>query len=213
MTFGLLCMGLIALFFGLAVVFSGYRLFLVLLPIWGFFAGFFLGAQTIQWILNEALLATVTSWVVGFFVGAIFAVLSYLFYFIAVGIISFSLGYGATYAVLAWIGMESAEFLIWLIAVVVGIAVALAVYFFNIQKYAIIVATAVGGTGLIIYTLLAMFSGMGPIEMMLDPVKTAVDESFWWLLFFIVVAGLGIIGQIQANRNFEAEAYDRFSTM
>ena len=149
---------------------------------------------------------------VGFIVGAIFAVLSYLFYFIAVGIISFSLGYGATYAVLAWIGMESAEFLIWLIAVVVGIAVALVVYYFNIQKYAIIVATAVGGTGLIIFTLLAL-GGMGPIELMLDPVKKALDESFWWLLFFIVVAGLGIIGQIRANRDFEAEAYDRFSTL
>ena len=213
MTFGLLCMGLIALLFGLAVVFSGYRLFLVLLPVWGFFTGFFLGAQTIQWILNESLLADVTSWAVGFVVGAIFAVLSYLFYFIAVGIISFSLGYGATYAVLAWIGMESAEFLIWLIAVVVGIAVALAVYYFNIQKYAIIVATAVGGTGLIIYTLLAMFGQMTPIQMLTDPVKTAVDESFWWLLFFIIIAGLGIIGQIQANRDFEAEAYDRFSTV
>jgi len=206
-------MGLIALLFGLAVIFSGYRLFLVLLPVWGFFAGFFLGVQTIQWLLNENLLATVTSWAVGFIVGAIFAVLSYLFYFIAVGIISFSLGYGATYAVLAWIGMDSAEFLIWLIAVVVGIAVALGVYYFNIQKYAIIVATAVGGTGLVIFTLLAMFSGMGPIELMMDPVKTAVDESFWWLLFFLVIAGLGIIAQIQANRSFEAEAYDRFSTM
>jgi hypothetical protein len=206
-------MGLIALLFGLAVVFSGYRLFLVLLPVWGFFAGFFLGAQTIQWILNESLLADVTSWAVGFVVGAIFAILSYLFYFIAVGIISFSLGYGATYAVLAWIGMESAEFLIWLIAVVVGIAVALAVYYFNIQKYAIIVATAVGGTGLIIYTLLAMFGQMTPLQMLTDPVKTALDESFWWLLFFLIIAGLGIIGQIQANRGFEAEAYDRFSTI
>ena len=212
MTFGLLCMGLIALLFGLVVVFSGYRLFLILLPVWGFFAGFFLGAQAIQWLLNENLLATVTGWAVGFVVGAIFAILSYLFYFIAVGIISFSLGYGATYAVLAWIGMESAEFLIWLIAVVVGIAVALAVYYFNIQKYAIIVATAVGGTGLIIYTILAL-GGLTPLEMIMDPVKTALDESFWWLLFFIIVAGLGIIGQIQANRTFEAEAYDRFSTM
>lgn len=211
MTFGLFCMGLIALLFGLAVVFSGYRLFLVLLPVWGFFVGFFLGAQTIQWLLSEALLATVTSWAVGFIVGAIFAVLSYLFYFIAVGIISFSLGYGATYVVLAWIGMNFG-FLLWLIAVVVGIAVALAVYYFNIQKYAIIVATAVGGTGLIIYTLLAM-GGMGPVELMMDPVKTALDESFWWLLFFIIVAGLGIIGQIRVNRDFEAEAYDHFSTL
>ncbi len=213
MTFGLLCMGLIALLFGLAVVFSGYRLFLVLLPIWGFFVGFFLGAQTIQWILNENLLATVTSWAVGFIVGAIFAILSYLFYFIAVGIISFSLGYGAAYSVLAWIGMESATFLIWLIAVIVGIAVALVVYYFNIQKYAIIVATAVGGTGLIIFTLLALFSGMGPIELMLDPVRRALDESFWWLLFFIVIAGLGIIGQVQSNRNFEIESYDRYAAM
>ncbi|GMQ79106.1 MAG: hypothetical protein BMS9Abin02_1662 [Anaerolineae bacterium] len=211
MTFGLFCMGLIALLFGLAVVFSGYRLFLVLLPIWGFFVGFFLGVQTIQWILSEALLATVTSWVVGFIVGAIFAILSYLFYFIAVGIISFSLGYGATFAVLEWIGMDFG-FLLWLIAVVIGIVVALAVYYFNIQKYAIIVATAVGGAGLIIYTLLAL-GGMGPIELMVDPVKTALDESFWWLLFFIVVAGLGIIGQIRVNRDFEAEAYDHFSTL
>jgi hypothetical protein len=145
-------MGMIAAAFGLAVVFSGCRLFLVLLPVWGFFAGFFLGAQTIQWILSEAVLATVTNWVFGFVVGAIFAILSYLFYFVAVGIISFALGYGATYAVLVWIGMESAEFPVWLIAIVVGIAVPLVLYFFNIQKYAIIVATAVGGTGSKVYS-------------------------------------------------------------
>ena len=40
MSFELLCMGLIGLLFGLAVVFGGYRLFIVLLPIWGFFFGF-----------------------------------------------------------------------------------------------------------------------------------------------------------------------------
>lgn len=50
MTFELLCMATIALLFGLVVAFGGYRLFLVLLPIWGFFAGFFLGAQTISFL-------------------------------------------------------------------------------------------------------------------------------------------------------------------
>jgi hypothetical protein len=36
-----------ALLIGMAFLLYGYRLFLVMLPIWGFFAGFWLGAQTI----------------------------------------------------------------------------------------------------------------------------------------------------------------------
>jgi hypothetical protein len=203
-------MATIALLFGLAVVFSGYRLFLFLLPIWGFFTGFLLGAQTIDFLLNAGLFATVTGWVVGFFVGLLFAVLSYLFYLFAVGIVSFSLGYGATVGILAWIGF-STGFLLWLIAVVVGVVLALVVYRFNLQKYAIIVATAAGGTGVIIYTLLVLFNGALAVSLLRNPVKLALDASFWWLLFFLIVAGLGIVGQIRANRDFEAEAYNRLS--
>ena len=40
MVFQLFCMALIALLFGQALVFGGYRLFIFLLPIWGFFFGF-----------------------------------------------------------------------------------------------------------------------------------------------------------------------------
>jgi hypothetical protein len=44
-----------------------------------------------------------------------------------------------------------------------------------------------------------------------NPVKLAIDNSFWWLLFFPVVAGLGIFAQIQANRTFEIDTYNRLS--
>jgi hypothetical protein len=210
MAFEILCMAMIALLFGLGVVFSGYRLFLFLLPVWGFFTGFLLGAQTIDFLFDVGLFATVTSWVVGFFVGLLFALLSYLFYLFAVGIISFSLGYGATIGILAWLGLE-AGFLIWLIALVVGVALAFVVYRFNLQKYAIILATAVGGTGLIIYTLLVLFNGALAVSLFENPVKLAIDESFWWLIFFLVVAGLGIVAQILANRTFEIDTYNRLS--
>lgn len=210
MAFEILCMATIALLFGLVLTFSGYRLFLLILPIWGFFAGFLLGAQTIDYLFDVGLFATVTGWVVGFFVGLIFAVLSYLFYLFAVGIVSFSLGYGATIAVLAWIGLDPG-FLLWLIAVVVGIAFVFVVYQFNLQKYAIIVATAVGGTGVIIYTLLVLFNGAIAVSLLQNPIKLAIDNSFWWLLFFLVVAGLGIIAQVQANRTFEADTYNRLA--
>ena len=210
MAFELLCMATIALLFGALVAFGGYRLFLVLLPIWGFFAGFALGAQAVHFLLNVGLFATVTGWVVGFVVGLIFALLSYLFYFFAVGIVSFSLGYGATVALLAWIGM-SAGFLVWIIAVIVGVGFAFVVYKFNLQKYAVIVATAVGGTAAIIYTLLAMFNGALAVQLFANPVGLAIANSFWWVLFFLVVAGFGIYFQILANRDYEVDTYNRLS--
>src|SRR5512135_3429503 len=107
--FAVMCGGMIALLFGLALCFAGYRLFLVLLPIWGFFFGFVLGAQTIQALFGEAFLASVTSWVVGFIVALVFAALAYLFWLAAVAILSFSLGYGVTVGLLTAIGLPLAN--------------------------------------------------------------------------------------------------------
>ena len=210
MGFELFCMSMIALLIGLAVTFGGYRFFLILLPIWGFFFGFGLGAETLQVIFGVGFLATVSSWVVGFIVGAIFAVLSYLFYFVAVALLAGSFGYGLAVALLTAIGLNFG-FIVWALGIVAGIIVAAVVLIFNIQKFAIIVITALGGTGAIIFTLLAMFGDLTPAEMMLNPVMTAISNSFWWLLFYLVLAIAGIVVQIGANRSYELESYNRFS--
>jgi len=210
MGFELFCMSMIALLIGLVVTFGGYRFFLILLPIWAFFFGFGLGAETLQVIFGVGLLATVTSWVVGFIVGAIFAVLSYLFYIVAVALLAGSFGYGLAVALLTAIGLNFG-FIVWVLGIVAGIIVAVVVLIFNIQKYAIIVITALGGTGAIIFTLLAMFGNLTPAQMMLNPVMTAISNSFWWLLFYLVLAIAGIVVQIGANRSYELESYNRFS--
>ena len=88
MSFELLCATMIGLLFGAIICFGGYRFFLILLPFWGFFFGFGLGAQTVQALLGDAFFATVTSWVVGFVLAVAFAVLSYLFYIVAVALIA-----------------------------------------------------------------------------------------------------------------------------
>jgi len=44
MGFELLCATMIGLLFGAVICFGGYRFFLILLPFWGFFFGFGLGA-------------------------------------------------------------------------------------------------------------------------------------------------------------------------
>jgi len=211
MAFELLCMSMFALLIGLTVTFSGYRFFLFLLPIWGFFFGFGLGAETLQVLFGVGFLATVSSWVVGFFVGAIFGVLSYLFYMVAVALLAGSFGYGLAVALLTAIGLDFG-FIVWVIGLIAGVAAAFVVLRFNIQKYAIIAITALGGTGAIIFTLLALFGdGFSPAELLLSPVRLAIQSSFWWLLFYIVVAGAGIAIQIISSRAFELESYNRLA--
>jgi hypothetical protein len=211
MTFELFCMALIGLAFGAAMVFGGYRLFLVLLPIWGFFFGFGLGAQTIQVIFGEALLASVTSWVVGFIVGLIFAVLSYLFYLFAVAVLSFSFGYGLTVGVWTAIGLDPG-LISWVLGVIVGVVIAVAVLGLNIQKYAIVVITAIAGTAVTIFTILAAVYGPLVTNLLENPVKLALDNSFLWVLFALVIAGAGIVVQLRDTRDWEIESYNRFET-
>ena len=205
-----LLLGLFAIGIGLAFAFYGFRVFLILLPIWGFFAGFALGAQTIGIILNEGFLASITGLVVGFAVGGIFAILSYLFYFLAVALLSGAFGYGLAVGILTWIGLDL-DFLVWIIGIVVGVALAVLVLRFNIQKYAVIIITALAGTAVTIFVMLAAFGGLSTIELMLSPVARAIDDSGWWFLYFIIVAAAGIFFQLQTNKEYEIEEYNRWA--
>ena len=203
----LACAGLIGILFGLVLCFAGYRLFIILLPIWGFVFGLVFGAQSIQLLFGTGFLATVSSWVVGLVVGAIFAVLSYLFYIVAVAIIAGSLGYGLTVAFLFLIGMD-ANWLMWLIGIVVAIALAVVTIVFNLQKWVVIAATAILGSAAMIETVVFLFR---PAAVLLEnPVKAVLDASPLLLITFLVFAILGIVAQFMNTRNFAVEEYSRY---
>ena len=205
--FEILCGTMIGLLFGAFVCFAGYRFFMVLLPIWGFFFGFALGVQSIQALLGDAFFATVTSWAVGFVVALTFAVLSYLFYIVAVALIAGSLGYGATVAVLGAIGLQFG-FLTWLVAIVVAVILAVVTLRFNIAKYIIIIATALGGAGLAVGTLLLGPQKMDIAKLVGNPVQALFSESWFLGIIFLVMAVAGIVVQWRVNATFVAEPYD-----
>ena len=103
---GNLVAGALLLFLGGVVAFGGYRLFLILLPIYGFFFGLSFGAHSVQALFGDGFLSTTTSWVVGFFVGLLFAVLAYLFWVIAVAIAAGSLGYSLVAGLFSLLGAD-----------------------------------------------------------------------------------------------------------
>jgi hypothetical protein len=203
----LACTSLIAFIFGLVLCFGGYRFFLILLPIWGFFFGLVFGAQSMQMLFGTGFFAEVTSWVVGFVVGAVFAVLSYMFYFVAVALIAGALGYTVATGLLLAIGLDMGA-LVWIIGVVAGIALAAATIIFNLQKWVIIIATSLLGAGVIFGAFVILFA---PHATLLEnPIKVALQQSPLLMITAIVVAIFGIIVQARANRAYTIESYNRW---
>lgn len=202
----LLCAVVIALGFGTLVAFSGYRLFLSLLPIWGFFFGFVLGAQTIQALLGGGMFGTATSWVVGFFVAVVFAVMSYLFYFFAVAMIAGSLGYGLGVGLMQLIGLDFA-ILSWMVGIVAAIALIVVTFRYNLAKVVIIAATAIGGAALAVGTLALGPGGVSLTSAFTNAVKAVLDAGVIWAVLFMLMAAAGFYVQWQANRAWTAEPY------
>jgi predicted outer membrane lipoprotein len=202
---------MIALFFGTLLVFGGYRFFLFLLPIWGFFFGFGLGAESVQALFGDAFLSTITSWVVGFVVAMIFAVLAYLFYFAAVALIAGSLGYALGVGFMEAIGLNLTV-VDWIVGIALAVIFGIVVLVFNIQKWVIIAATSILGAGVIIATFVTLFGGPAA-QYTQNPVRVALQASPWWTISFLILAILGIVAQFQSTRRFELDMYNRSSEL
>jgi predicted flap endonuclease-1-like 5' DNA nuclease len=195
--FTLACTALIASLFGLALTFAGYKLFRILLPIWGFFFGLWLGAQSIQVLFNEGFLTTITSWVVGLLVGVLFAVLAFPFYLFGVAILATSLGYFVTVGLLLWLGMPWG-FLVWLIGIVVAIALAAVTLILNLQKWIIVIGSAILGAGLVVAVFTALFK---PVSLLMEnPVKVMLETSPLLLIVFLLLVIFGIVVQSRTTR-------------
>jgi len=181
----------------------GYRLFLVMLPIWGFFMGLWLGADTTSLILGTGFLGTVTGWVAGFLLGLIFAVLSYVFYGFAIALQAAIIGYSLSAgAMSAFVGPGT-------VAAITGLffaAIVMALTFiFNLQKYVVIVATSLLGANTLLLSFLVFFRQISLQELAStgSAILLIMQESWLWLLIVLMIAGVGIWSQIHTNRKFK----------
>jgi hypothetical protein len=202
--------GSVLLFLGVLVAFAGYRLFLVILPIYGFFFGLTFGAHSVQALFGDGFLSTTTSWVVGFFVGLAFALLSYLFWVVAVAIAAGSLGYSLVAALFSLFEADL-NVIVWVLGVGVGIVFAIAAIAMNLQKAVIIVATSLAGAWSIVGTFLFLFTSATPETIAESGARMVLDDHPLWLLLFAAVAALGMLFQFTVNRTYEIAAYNRWN--
>lgn len=198
-----LILAIFSLFFGAFLCFWGYRLFMVMLPVWSFFGGFWLGAKAVTLLFGEGFLATTTGFTTGFMLGVLLAIFSWLFYDVGVAILGALIG--------AWFGSNTMEALgygsgAFTVLVAGGCALVLGVltYIRNWQQVLVMIVSALAGANAIVVGFL-LLNGRVTIERLQDAgstIRPAFADSSIWVLIWLGIAISGIMFQLRSYRRF-----------
>lgn len=205
MTLEGILVGALAILIGLAFAFVGYRFFLVLLPIWGFIVGFAVAANGVAALFGEGFLATILGWGVGFVVAIVFAILSYLFWYVAVIVLAGTVGYAIGGSILTAVGVDPG-FLTFLVGLVVGIVFFVGAITLAVPRWAIVLLTSIGGAGAIVLGV-ALAIGRFPVSALSNGgvMGAAIDDSLLWTLAWAALAVAGIVVQLRSFATYTLE--------
>ena len=171
---------------GLLACFAGYRVFRIVLAIYGFILGALLASSFMG---TEQTLWMVLAWVAGGLVGALILIVAYF-----AGVALLGAGIGAAAAHLLWASFKAEPGMIAVIAFsVAGALAALA-----LQRYVIIIATAFGGAQTALVGAAALLGDTGAAQAATRAVYRVypidpMPNTYWDALISL---GLGIAGLI-----------------
>ena len=183
---------IILLLGGLLACFAGYRVFRVVLAIYGFILGAllassFMGSEQTMWM--------VVAWVVGGLIGALILLVAYF-----AGVALLGAGIGAAAAHLIWASFTSEPGM--LIVVLFSVAGALAAL--ALQRYVIIIATAFGGAQTALVGAAALLGDPGAAQAAtravyrvypLDP----LPNTYWDATLSVALGIAGLLVQLMVT--------------
>jgi Domain of unknown function (DUF4203) len=196
---------LVALAVGAAFCFGGFRFFLLLLPLWGFLVGFNVGTEAMNALFGDGTFATVTSWVVGFVLALVFAIASYLYYWLAIALLGGGVGYALGVSVWGLIGSETGV-IAFVIGIIVGAVFAIGVLALNVPKYLVIVLSGLGGAAAILAGWFVLVGTIPTDNITWVTVGAEISKNWFWLIVWGVIAAAGILVQA-INTSFGPDTY------
>lgn len=187
--------GIIMLVLGAFLVLAGTRVFFAALPIMGFIVGMTGGLALMQHLFDNRFLSTTTGIIVGLVLGVVGALISYLYWYIAIilgaGYLGASIGTGLMEA----FNVDS-QWVIFIVAVIGAIILALLTILLNLPVYWVIVNTAFVGATLVIGGVMLVLNRIDRVDLGYGAITAAINESWFWVIAWIVIAAVGIGAQL-----------------
>jgi hypothetical protein len=188
-----IALGIIALLTGAVFCFRGYLAMRLVIPVWGAFAGFMLGAGIVSG--DAGFLGNALGWLVGLGVAIVFGAIAYLYYEVSVIIGMTAIGFVLGTSIMVAFGVTWS----WLI-VLGGVALALLLSFVaivgNLPMLLLTVLTALAGASTIVTGMMLLVGTIDVEDFDIGETTTTLTDNWWW---FVIYGGLvvgGVIAQI-----------------
>jgi hypothetical protein len=189
--------GILAILFGAIFCFWGYFAMRIVIPIWGFFAGFMLGAGATSAFDDSEFLSTVLGWVLGLFIGLLFAVVAYLFYEIAVVLAFASIGFAFGAGLMAAFNIDW-DWVVVIVGVAVGVVFGIVAAMSELPMLLLVIFSTIAGALTITAGLMLLFGAIETEDWSNDSVIDLIDDDWWWWVIALGLAIAGILAQLRA---------------
>jgi hypothetical protein len=189
-------LGLVAIIAGGFMLFAGQLVLRLVLPIWGFFAGFAAGAGFVADLGNDRFLGTVLGWVLGLVFGLVLAALAYFFYAVAVILVMASFGFAIGSGLVVALGIHW-NWLAVLVGLVVGAVVGVASVFVNMPMVVLVVLGSIAGAVGVVGGLMLVFGSLNTADFSRGDFVHTVNNSWFWYVLLLVLIFLGVYAQMR----------------
>ena len=159
--------GIVAILTGAVFCFRGYLAMRIIIPLWGAFAGFMLGAGIMSG--SDGFLGSAIGWIVGLAVAVVFGLIAYLYYEVAVMIGMMAIGFALGSSLMVALGVTW-SWLIVLSGVVVAVVLAFIAIAGDLPMVLLTVLTGLAGASTIVFGLMLVFGVVDVAE--LDSAQT-----------------------------------------
>ena len=194
--------GILLLLLGAGACLVGLMLFFFVLPVWGFITGFFVGAAGMEAIFGDGFLSTVSGWIVGFLVGVVFAIFSWLYWYVGTLLAAASLGALLASGLMSAFSIDNG-FIVFIASLAGAIIFAWGAYVVALPVYVVVITTAMVGAFGVVAGLLLVFNQLDLDQMGYGAAWALIEDSWFWLLIWAVIAAVGLgaqLTQIQSIR-------------
>ena len=195
--------GLLAVVVGALFCFRGYLAMRIIIPIWGAFAGFLLGAGFVDATSDDRFLRSVLGWIVGVAVAILFALIAYFYYEVSVVLAMAAIGFAVGTSAMVALGV-SWSWLVVVVGVLAGGALAVVAVIADLPMFLLTLLTSLAGASAAVFGLMLLFGVIDTADLDSATTTERLDDDWWWYAVYAAVAIAGIVVQIRHTERLRA---------